>query len=421
MSEWRELVMGELVASGLAEIRTGPFGTQLRASDYTAEGVPVINVRNLGFGSVRRASLERVDVKVQKRLAGHLLEHGDIVFGRKGAVDRHVLVSSKESGWMQGSDCIRLRLLPGAPVGPRFLSKALVTPEHRSWMEAQCSHGATMASLNQEIVSRISLRVPPSSIQRRVVAVLAAFDELIEINERRIELLEDLARSLYREWFVRFRFPGHECAAFVESKLGSIPEGWDACPLFDIADVGFGYSFKSARFSDAGPYPVVRIRDVLDGVTATFTDETADPRYAVYDGDVLVGMDGEFHLNQWSGGEAWLNQRVARLRPITGLSPRHLMLATAAPIRAWNDSIVGTTVAHLGKRHLETIQILVPPGGLLQKVTTAFDALAGEQLLLVSQNRRLAATRDLLLPRLVTGRLDISDIDLGDLLPEEIA
>jgi len=104
VSEWREIKLGDLIARGVAEIRTGPFGTQLRASDYGSEGVPVINVRNLGYGTVRTAEIERVGFDVQERLRGHLLAQGDVVFGRKGAVDRHILVTQKEAGWMQGSD-----------------------------------------------------------------------------------------------------------------------------------------------------------------------------------------------------------------------------------------------------------------------------------------------------------------------------
>lgn len=151
-SSWRQITVGDLVDEGFADIRTGPFGTQLRASDYTDDGVPVLNVRNLGFGTLRLAEIERVGDEVQARLSGHLLKEGDVVFGRKGAVDRHVLVAPGQSGWMQGSDCIRLRILPESPVSPSFLSKALLTESHKAWMDAQCSHGATMASLNQEIL-----------------------------------------------------------------------------------------------------------------------------------------------------------------------------------------------------------------------------------------------------------------------------
>ena len=273
MSEWREISLADLVVAGFADVRTGPFGTQLRAADYTPRGVPVVNVRNLGYGTIRPAEIERVAPDVQERLSGHLLSEGDVVFGRKGAVDRHLLVTRRESGWMQGSDCIRLRLLPGSPISPEFLSKALLTASHKAWMEAQCSHGATMASLNQEIIGRISVAAPQPATQRRIGAVLSAFDKLIEINERRIELLGDLARSLYREWFVRFRFPGHEDAELVDSKLGPIPEGWHVRSAESVlAPLGGGTPSK--KRADFTPSDLTRSR--LDHPVGACQERSAD-------------------------------------------------------------------------------------------------------------------------------------------------
>lgn len=294
----------------------------------------------------------------------------------------------------------------------RFLSYLLQT------VTMDGSSASAVPGVNRNHLHKISVRVPRLSTQKRIAAVLSSFDELIEINERRIELLEDLARSLYREWFVHFRFPGYEKVKFVDSALGRIPTNWKIKSLFEVADVGFGFAYKSQRF-ESGSYPVVRIRDIPRGTASTCTDEEADPRFRIVDQDVLIGMDGIFHIRQWSDGDAWLNQRVARIRSLGELNERHLMLAISGQIEQLNKSIVGTTVAHLGKRHLEEIQVLVPSQSLLSEAGASFDSLARTLAAYWKWNRRLAATRDLLLPRLVTGKLDISDIDLGTLTPEE--
>ncbi len=273
---------------------------------------------------------------------------------------------------------------------------------------AELDAGSSNPTLNRNHAHMLPVRVPQVGLQRRISAVVAAFDELIEINERQIELLEDLARSLYRQWFVRLR-------------LGDNAVEWDDRSLFAAAEVGFGFSFKSAGFRHAGPHPVVRIRDVPQGTTATFTDQSAPDRYSVRDGDVLIGMDGDFHINRWSGGDAYLNQRVARLRPKLGLSGLQLMLSLEQPIRRLNQSIVGTTVAHLGKRHLEDIKMRVPRGGMLTQLTSTFEPIGNMIIASRKRVRALARTRDLLLRRLITGRIDISDIDLGALLPDENA
>lgn len=122
-------------------------------------------------------------------------------------------------------------------------------------------------------------------------------------------------------------------------------------------------------------------------------------------------MDGDFHLRQWTGGLAWLNQRVCRLRPLRQLSALYLLLSIEAPIKEWNAAISGTTVAHLGKRHLERIRILVPPSELLGLVSPIFGDLAAEQCSLVQAARKLGEMRGQLLPRLVAGQIDVSNLD----------
>lgn len=153
---WRTLTIGDLVDDGGAEIQTGPFGTQLKAGDYVDEGTPVINVRNIGYGGLKPEKLEFVTEETAERLSSHLLEPRDIVFGRKGAVDRHFYVGEEQEHWMQGSDCIRLRFL-SADVVPRFVSYSFLTETHQKWMLVQAGNKATMASLNHDIIRRITL------------------------------------------------------------------------------------------------------------------------------------------------------------------------------------------------------------------------------------------------------------------------
>ena len=162
---WRKETIGDYMSRGLVDLQTGPFGTQLRASDYTEVGTPVINVRNIGYGDLRSGRLERVPDRVLERHGVHILRNNDIVFGRKGAVDRHLLVRPAQEGWMQGSDCIRLRVLSDA-LCPLFVSFGSREETHKEWMLTQCSNKATMASLNQEVIARIPLRTPVPSLVR---------------------------------------------------------------------------------------------------------------------------------------------------------------------------------------------------------------------------------------------------------------
>ena len=202
--------------------------------------------------------------------------------------------------------------------------------------------------------------------------------------------------------------PGHEDVELVDSELGPIPGGWIWRNLFDLADVGFGFSFKSNRFAKSGSTRVVRIRDVPRNTTRTYSDEDPGNRYEIHDGDTLIGMDGDFHMCRWADGPAHLNQRVARLRSKGQFNQLHLHLALEEPIQRFNQTIIGTTVAHLGKRHLEEVFIAEPAQPVLVAGNERFQPIFELELNLRKQNRLLQGARDLLLPRLVSGELDVS-------------
>jgi type I restriction enzyme S subunit len=264
------------------------------------------------------------------------------------------------------------------------------------------------------------ITIPPLPVQRKIAAILSAYDDLIENNNRRIKLLEEMAQRIYREWFVDFRYSGHESVALVDSELGPLPLGWEVQPLFDVANITFGFPFKSALFNGDEGLPVIRIRDIPTGESATFTTEEAGDSYLVSDGDILVGMDGDFHMSRWGAGEAWLNQRVARFRVASESLCRYsLFLALEKPISDWNQAIVGTTVAHLGKRHLELIKVPTPPIWLGARAAALLDPLFDLEIRLRKATRQLRATRDLLLPRLISGEVDVTDLDIA--MPETAA
>ena len=181
---WEAGTTADYVTNGELELQTGPFGTQLKASDYTESGTPVINVRNIGYGSIRPDKLEHVPLAICERLAQHLLETGDIVFGRKGAVDRHVLITKAEHGWMQGSDCIRMRSMSERAL-PQLLTFAFRDESHHDWMLSQCSHGATMASLNQDVIKRIPILLPSSDLLDRFFEISSDVLRAVSVLQRR--------------------------------------------------------------------------------------------------------------------------------------------------------------------------------------------------------------------------------------------
>lgn len=276
--------------------------------------------------------------------------------------------------------------------------------EFKVYMQ-QISRGTTQDNLSLEKLRRVKFNVPDYITQQKIAHILSRYDEAIENNNKRIKLLEQMAQNLYKEWFVRFRFPGYENCEFENG----IPVGWKVERLFDIANVTYGYAFASELFcEDKTLNPVVRIRDILYNQTNTYTSEVCADKYIIKEHEILVGMDGIFHMCMWNGKKAYQNQRVVKLTPKTeDISNYFLFLAVQPQVKFWEQTIAGTTVAHLGDKHLKRMTILLPSENLLKKSTKIFNSLMKQKNQLFIANENLAKQRDLLLPRLMSGKVEV--------------
>lgn len=418
--------VGDLVDAGFAEIKTGPFGTQLRASDYVSVGRPVLNVRNVGFGDVRPKDLEYVGEETAQRLSTHLLKVNDIVFGRKGAVERHAFIRDEFDGAMQGSDCIRLRVSDCSPMPARFITFVLRTKQHQSWMQSFCSHGATMASLNQDIVRQIPLPEIDASYQEFAVAVLQNIDDLIENNRRRVEVLNEVARAIYREWFVKFRYPGNEGVPLVDSALGPIPEGWTPRQISSIAAVNAssrkptaGESIQYVDISSLGERAISDL-DILSGAEAP-----GRARRVLRPGDTVwatVRPNRRAHALVVEPGDDWIaSTGLAVLTPQT-VSSAFLFEATST--FTFSDWLVGRATGSaypaVRARDFEEALVLVPETSVDLAFSNVVSPIHEMIWKLRSETTRLDALRDHLLPKLVTGQIP-SRLDPDALIGDQVA
>ena len=262
------------------------------------------------------------------------------------------------------------------------------------------SSGSTTKFLTLGMLHGLDIPMPSIKVQEQIVSVLASYDDLIENNQQQIKLLEEATQRLYKEWFVDLRFPGHETTPITDG----IPEGWKRERLVDLVDVQYGFAFDGSLFNASGNgTPIIRIRNIPNGNTGDYTTEEADFQYVVHNGDILVGMDGEFHINSWSGPDAYLVQRTCSFRPQNPGIKGYLLQAIYEPIKYFENTVVGATVAHLGKKHIDTITILTGPDELYLPFQQYFE----RRQLLLNQNRLLAEARDRLLPKLMSGEIEV--------------
>jgi type I restriction enzyme S subunit len=245
--QWVREPLGDICRKGKGRIQTGPFGSQLHESDYSLDGTPVVMPADIADGKVAVTRIARVVESHVERLKRHKLVKGDIVYGRRGDIGRQALVRDENVGWLCGTGCLKITLGNG-PLSYEFLHRYLSTNAVISWIEGQAV-GATMPNLNTGILERVPVFYPiDRATQKKIVAILSAYDELIENNQRRIVLLEKMAEEIYREWFVRLRFPGHEKI----KKVKGVPEGWQPSCLGEVAKFTMGQSPSSEFYNKTG-------------------------------------------------------------------------------------------------------------------------------------------------------------------------
>ncbi len=264
------------------------------------------------------------------------------------------------------------------------------------------SKGATQDNLSVEKINSLKVKVPEYEYQVKVAETISKYDELIGNNQKRIAILEEMAQRLYTEWFVKFNFPHHENVKMVDSgtEFGEIPEGWEIKNLENISDILFGFTFKSKQFKEEPVgNKVVRIRDILSGDTATYSEEAVDEKFLIKYSDLLIGMDGIFHMNIWFTDSCYLNQRVSRIR--SKLPSLYLKFAIKNQLDLLQKVIKGSTVGHLSNGDIRSFRVIVPANkGFLDFFKSNLDEIGNLYL----QNKKLIMMRDLLIENLVTGK-----------------
>jgi type I restriction enzyme, S subunit len=328
------------------------------------------------------------------RLRRHKLSKGDIVYGRRGDIGRHALIRDENVGWLCGTGCLRITL-GSSSVVPDFLHRYLQLAEVIRWVEGQAI-GATMPNLNTNIVRRTPVTFPVNTkTQRKIAAILSAYDELIENNKHRVALLEKLAEQIYREWFVRLRFPGHEKVKFVKG----IPEGWRNQRFGQFCLLQRGYDLPDADV-EPGPYPVM----------ASTSIKAYHNQYKVEPPVITTGRSGSLGEVLIVHTRAWPHNTALYVRQFFGNSS-FLVYYTLKNMRLENFN-AGAGVPTLNRNHLDGIPIIVPNKELQSRFDHVVSTVHSQVELLRRSNENLTTTRDRLLPRLISAKLSVEDLDI---------
>lgn len=384
--KWEKVEIGKVskVISGFA----------FKSKDFQSIGTPIVKIKSIKDENIILDESDCVDSAIEVPIRFHLSK-GDILISLTGS---HITLPSSVVGRVA-----RYRHETNSYLNQRagkfinidderchkdYLFYFLLQKETLTKIANKAQGAANQANISPGDVEGVEINLPPLPTQRKIASTLSAYDDLIENNLKRIKLLEEKASLMYK---------------LIQKELSNA----EKIKLYDFADIQMGFAFKAEAFNEEGEgIPIIRIRDIPSQMTKSYTTQEVDNQYWVEKGDLLIGMDGEFHMNEWLGQRGYLVQRVCRLRAKNELYQSYLWQALKEPIHYYETTISGATVAHLGKKHLEEIFIANPKDSMKNELEE-MNTMRKLKIVLAEQNAKLREARDILLPKLMNGQIEV--------------
>lgn len=254
-------------------------------------------------------------------------------------------------------------------------------------------------------IKDIELSIPDIDTQRRIASVLASYDTLIQNNKKQIKLLEEATQRLYKEWFIDLRFPGYENVKIVDS----VPEGWTKPSMNDIADYLNGYAFKPDEWNDKGK-PIIKIKEMNEGVissTPRNDGSTIPEKYNVTAGDILFSWSATLAAMIWDSEDGLLNQHLFKVTPNNGVCREYVLQSILKTLDEFKNLTTGSTMKHIQRGKLKEVFVNLPSQEIMDKFASIADVYREIVLRLRKQNSALKEARDRLLPKLMSGEIEV--------------
>lgn len=345
----------------------------------------------------------------EKNLSKYLLKKNDIVIARTGATTGYAKIIRADYQAVFASYLVRIRVNP--KYDSRYVGFVIESDEYKRFIQLNIG-GAAQPQANAQVLTSFPIPLPPIPTQRKIAAILSAYDDLIENNTRRIKILEDMAQTLYREWFVHFRFPGHADVPMVESPLGPIPEGWQVKQLGEMCDVLMGQSPKSEFYNETGeglPFH----QGVTDFGERFPTDRvycTVQKRIAQA-GDILLSVRAPVGRINIANRKIVIGRGLSAIRSKSG-NQAFTLQQLKDRFQEEDTMGSGTIFNAITKADLLGVQLLKPTQSIVAKFEEVVEPISLELANLTMKIQNLRQTRDLLLPKLISGEIDVSELDI---------
>lgn len=416
MSEWRDVTLAEIS-------ERVDYGYTASASDDPA--LP----RFLRITDIAQAHLDWSRVPGcpidGKNLLKYELATDDLVVARTGATVGYAKRIKAHPQAVFASYLVRFRLAPD--VSPSFVGAVVESDDYKQWVQLNAG-GAAQPNASAKVLGAYPLRLPDKETQRRIGTISDNIDDLIENNRRRIEVLEEMARNIYREWFVRFRYPGHQDVPMVDSALGPIPEGWEVVPASAAVTVN-----PRIRLDKSADHPFITMGDLDERTMGCRPSEArAGGSGAKFEnGDTLFARITPCLQNGKTGLVQSLPDGEVGLGSTEFIVLRGRLVGSAYTYcLARDDRFRGHAISSMsgasGRQRVrnecfDSYPIATPPRWLAEKFERVTEPLLSQVKVLLDASEGLSTLRDRLLPKLVTGEIDVSDLDLDAMLVDQVA
>ncbi|MDO9011938.1 MAG: restriction endonuclease subunit S, partial [Gallionella sp.] len=371
----------------VSTVQTGPFGSQLHQSDYQLVGTPIITVEHLGENKILHQNIPLVSDEDKERLNKYVLEEGDIVFSRVGSVDRRAYVSKNEEGWMFSGRCLRVRV-----------NKEIVDPKYLSYYFGQESFkehirmiavGATMPSINTEILSGVGLNLPTLPEQHSIASILSSLDDKIDLLHRQNKTLEAMAATLFRQWFME---EAHE--DWEDGTLG------EAVEIFDGQRIPLSRMERDKK-KDGILYPYYGAAQIMDYIN----DYIFDGEYILLGEDGTVRTDEGYPVLQFATGKFWVNNHTHVLKAKAPYS--NFFLWNYLSRTNIDEIVTGAVQPKINQGNLKSLVFPRCPKNLVVEFNRITEPVLAKIQHNKSQIAGLEELRDTLLPKLMSGEVRV--------------
>lgn len=388
MEEWKECRLGDICKTKInsySEKDNWSFVNYLDTGNITENKISDIQFIDLSSESLPSRARRKVQLN-------------DIIYSTVRPNQKHFGIIKNQPENFLVSTGFAVLHINKIIADPNFIFYNLIQNENTESLHAIAEQTTSAyPAIKPYDIENLSIKLPPLPTQQKIARILSSLDDKIELNNKINTNLEQQAVALFKNWFVDFEPFG-----------GKMPDGWKEADIYSIANIIYGSPFASKLFNtEKNGKPIIRIRDLKVQHSDVYTPEERDDAYLIQPKDIVVGMDGEFRPYIWGSDPGWLNQRVCVFENKRPKGKAFLYFSIKPLLDVVEKTQVATTVIHIGKKNFDKFQITLPTEEILDKFDELTEPILDQIVANRLENRRLAELRDALLPKLMTGEIEV--------------